>query len=205
MAEPKHPAISAAEWLCRRRVRDEQTGRELSRAVSMLRRIPTLEAERGALKETLHDEMAENLALRELGGAGPDEGMTQFLRRVIAERDAQRLYARKLCKAIDAIADFAGTVAGGASWWDDVWRAHELDLDAARSALGAASDGESAVDRAIRLEAELQRLKDSIQSRLDEEREACADEADHWLGIDKTVGDACDDIAAAIRARKGSK
>lgn len=33
------------------------------------------------------------------------------------------------------------------------------------------------------------------------EREACADEADHWIGFDKTASDACDDIAKAIRSR----
>ena len=33
------------------------------------------------------------------------------------------------------------------------------------------------------------------------EREACADEADYWIGFDKTASDACDDIARAIRGR----
>jgi hypothetical protein len=49
-----------------------------------------LTAERDSIKETLHDELAENLRLRDLGGALPDEGMTAFLERVIAERDALR-------------------------------------------------------------------------------------------------------------------
>lgn len=33
------------------------------------------------------------------------------------------------------------------------------------------------------------------------EREACADEADCWIGFDKTASQACVEIAAAIRAR----
>ena len=40
-----------------------------------------------------------------------------------------------------------------------------------------------------------------IAEAVAKEREACADEADHWIGFDKTAGDACDEIAAAIRAR----
>ena len=52
--------------------------------------ILRLEAERDAFKATLHDELDENLRLRELGGARPDEGMTAFIERVIAERDALR-------------------------------------------------------------------------------------------------------------------
>lgn len=35
-------------------------------------------------------------------------------------------------RAIAALLDFASTVAGGASWWDDVWPEHEAALDAAR-------------------------------------------------------------------------
>jgi hypothetical protein len=52
--------------------------------------IERLTAERDCIKETLHDELAENLRLRDLGGALQDEGMTAFLERVIAERDALR-------------------------------------------------------------------------------------------------------------------
>lgn len=33
--------------------------------------------------------------------------------------------------------------------------------------------------------------------------EEAADEADHWIGIEKSASDACDEIAAAIRALKG--
>ena len=47
-------------------------------------------AEIAALKETLHNELDGNLRLRELGGARPDECMTTFLERVIAERDNMR-------------------------------------------------------------------------------------------------------------------
>lgn len=53
-----------------------------------------------------------------------------------AELFAHQVYIRVLCKAVDAATDFAGTVAGGASWWDDVWAEHFRALDAARATLG---------------------------------------------------------------------
>ena len=49
--------------------------------------------------------------------------------------EAHQLYVRELCRAVDAATDFAGTVAGGASWWDDVWSGHESALDQARAAI----------------------------------------------------------------------
>ncbi len=52
-----------------------------------------------------------------------------------AELFAHQVYIRVLCKAVDAATDFAGTVAGGASWWDDVWDEHFRALDAARAEL----------------------------------------------------------------------
>jgi len=52
-----------------------------------------------------------------------------------AELFAHQVYIRVLCKAVDAATDFAGTVAGGASWWDDVWAEHFRALDAARAEL----------------------------------------------------------------------
>jgi hypothetical protein len=64
----------------------------------------------------------------------------EALARLGQELDAQRLYARALCKAIDAATDFAGTVAGGASWWDDVWTDHAATLDRARERISAASE-----------------------------------------------------------------
>lgn len=113
MTDAKHPAEVLADET--EQAADAYDLPGVKRAADMLRRIPALEAERDsaiqaarheadlaqqaiqdmraavaerdALKETLHDELTENLALRELGGAGQDEGMTQFLRRVVAERD----------------------------------------------------------------------------------------------------------------------
>lgn len=51
----------------------------------------TLTAERDAFKETVHDEIAANLAFREAGGALPDEDMPTFCARLIAERDTLAL------------------------------------------------------------------------------------------------------------------
>jgi hypothetical protein len=50
-----------------------------------------LAKERDGLMQTLRDEMDENLRLRELGGAGPDENITAMTERVIAERDELRM------------------------------------------------------------------------------------------------------------------
>lgn len=95
--------------------------------------------ERDGLMQTLRDEIDENLRLRELGGAMPDENITAMTERVIRELEAQRIYARVLCKAVDAATEFAGTVAGGASWWDDVWADHQAALDKARDAITVAT------------------------------------------------------------------
>lgn len=51
--------------------------------------IERLTAERDALKATLHDELTENLRLRDMGGARQDEGMTAYIERLVAERDAE--------------------------------------------------------------------------------------------------------------------
>ena len=68
----------------------------------------------------------------------PDENITGMTERLIRELEAHRIYARALCKAVDAATDFAGTVAGGASWWDDVWADHAAALDKARDGITAA-------------------------------------------------------------------
>lgn len=59
--------------------------------------------------------------------------------RLNLELEAQRLYARALCKAVDAATDFAGTVAGGSSWWDDVWAEQAAALDRARDRITIAA------------------------------------------------------------------
>ena len=48
-------------------------------------------------------------------------GTLQRLAAAEAERDALRA-------ALDAALEFAGVVAGGASWWDDVWPEHEAAI-----------------------------------------------------------------------------
>lgn len=55
-----------------------------------------------------------------------------------AEIAALEFYARVLCRAVDAATNFIGDVAGGASWWDDVWADHFAALDRARMAVSAA-------------------------------------------------------------------
>jgi hypothetical protein len=78
------------------------------------------------------------------------------LAEVERELEAQRLYARALCKAIDAATDFAGTVAGGASWWDEVWAEHAAALDRARDRISLAQQGAEPPAAAL---AEVKRMK----------------------------------------------
>ena len=46
--------------------------------------------------------------------------------------EAYRSEAEAMRNGLAAALDFAGTVAGGASWWDDVWAEHEAAIDRAR-------------------------------------------------------------------------
>lgn len=73
--------------------------------------------------------------------AGEAAGYARGLRDAVRDADieALRLYVRALCKAVDAATDFIGTVAGGASWWDDVWADHAAALDRARERISQAA------------------------------------------------------------------
>lgn len=72
------------------------------RLLSELREaIELLIAERDGLMQTLRDEMDENLRLRELGGARPDENITAMTERLIRERDALREVAARMVAGID--------------------------------------------------------------------------------------------------------
>lgn len=75
------------------------------------------------------------------GDAREDAGYARGLKEAgrDAEIEALRLYVRALCKAVDAATEFAGTVAGGASWWDDVWADHAAALDRARERISQAA------------------------------------------------------------------
>jgi hypothetical protein len=143
VAGPVEPTVRPVAWRVRRSDGKYELYFEHAAAVRAAQcYVPTsraeplysdeLKRERDMLMETLRDEMDENLRLRELGGAWPDENITAMTERLIRELEAHRLYARALCKAVDAATDFAGTVAGGASWWDDVWADHAAALDRAR-------------------------------------------------------------------------
>ena len=63
--------------------------------------IELLISERDGLMQTLRDEMDENLRLRELGGAQPDENITALTERLIRERDALREVAARMVGGID--------------------------------------------------------------------------------------------------------
>ena len=66
------------------------------------------------------DLTAERDALRELMNCYNIGGWTDSLA-LIKERDALRA-------GLAAALDFAGTVAGGSSWWEDVWKEHDAAI-----------------------------------------------------------------------------
>ena len=76
-------------------VRMHANGVEFDKAPSatraaLLEYVRGIMAERDALMQTLRDEIGENLRLRELGGALPDENITAMTERLILERDQFR-------------------------------------------------------------------------------------------------------------------
>jgi hypothetical protein len=76
-------------------VRMHANGAEFDKAPSatraaLLEYVRGIMAERDALMQTLRDEIGENLRLRELGGALPDENITAMTERLILERDQFR-------------------------------------------------------------------------------------------------------------------
>jgi hypothetical protein len=64
-------------------------------------------------------ELIERLRMMQsaLGVDGTCGEAAAALERLTAERDA-------LSAGLAAALDFAGTVAGGSSWWEDVWEEH---------------------------------------------------------------------------------
>jgi hypothetical protein len=69
--------------------RAEPRGIDTQRS-ALLDYVRGIMAERDALMQTLRDEIGENLRLRELGGALPDENITAMTERLILERDQFR-------------------------------------------------------------------------------------------------------------------
>jgi hypothetical protein len=65
--------------------------------------IKKLKDGRDAFQESLYAELDTNFRLRDLGGARPDESMTPFLERVIAERDTLRGALLVLANAADGM------------------------------------------------------------------------------------------------------
>lgn len=131
---------------------------------------------------------------------------------VLARRDEQ--YKRDLQKIGSAIGyGNAQHILG--QLWDEMLHA-EYGVPAGRGAMGVTIDDDlpplpKAANKRRKqggngsycmvpayTEDELKAYARAAQAK---EREACADEADHWIGFDKTASDACDDIAQAIRSR----
>ena len=59
--------------------------------------------------QALRDEMDAGLRLRELGGARPDENITEMTERVIRERDELRILIQRVAKYPDNVC-YAGTL-----------------------------------------------------------------------------------------------
>jgi hypothetical protein len=96
-------------------------------------------AQRDALKQTLHDELAGNLRLRALGGARPDEPMLTFLERIIAERDALLEALHIAEAALSDIGDADREPGDDVAWCEA--RAAEA-IPKARAAIKAVEEGE---------------------------------------------------------------
>lgn len=115
--------------------------------------LRTQHAELEALRKEVERERASRQAAQIQNEALKDEnirlnslrderdGLRAEVERLTLELDAQRLYARALCTAVDTATDFAGTVAGGSSWWDDVWAEQASALDRARDRITIAAQG----------------------------------------------------------------
>lgn len=56
-----------------------------------------------------------------------DDELVRFAALVAAKKDKE---IAVLKKALDAALDFAGTVGGGSSWWEEIWAEHEAAIDA---------------------------------------------------------------------------
>jgi uncharacterized coiled-coil DUF342 family protein len=85
--------------------------------------LERMEAERDSLKEGLDGWHARYLDC-EVERDVEKEHVRQCVANIaelVAERDALRA-------GLAAALDFAGTVAGGASWWEDVWKEHEAAI-----------------------------------------------------------------------------
>ena len=54
--------------------------------------------------------------------------VTSMYNRCVDDVHAARAERDALSAGLAAALDFAGTVAGGASWWEDVWKEHEAAI-----------------------------------------------------------------------------
>ena len=84
-AGPVEPTVRPARWW-----RCDTHGPAVAGAWGCPECVRELRTERDGLMQTLRDEMEENLRLRELGGALPDENITAMTERLIRERNALR-------------------------------------------------------------------------------------------------------------------
>lgn len=103
----------------------------------------TLKAERDGLMQTLRDEMDENLRLRELGGALPEENITAMTERLIRERNALRA---QLAIAARGLKHCAG------------WNIHD---DKRNALMAVVLESEALLDRNKTPNAELSRPKEA--------------------------------------------
>jgi hypothetical protein len=111
--EPAHCAESMratveALWAARREARAmvQPDIAEVERLVrDYCNACRAIAAERDGLMQTLRDEIDENLRLRELGGAMPDENITAMTERLIRERDQFRDAAKMVSAAPQPIGE----------------------------------------------------------------------------------------------------
>lgn len=102
MAKRRRCERELAEW---REMALSQAG-----DAGLLARAMKAETENALLHEAMREEIDENLRLRELGGAMPDENITAMTERVIAERNALREQVAQLKLAEEGAAEAFGAV-----------------------------------------------------------------------------------------------
>lgn len=120
----------------------------------LLDAVRAIAAERDGLKQTLRDEINENLRLRELGGALPDENITAMTERLIRERDHFRDAAKMVSAAQQPVSDVpmpepdiihTGTDGELYGYWNEYQMIHYGDAcKEAGYAAGVVASGEDA-------------------------------------------------------------
>lgn len=99
---------------------------------SQIQRFAALVA---AEKDKEIQELRNELAARHKAFDAMANNVVKYIYKYHAMEAEMETYKREVAvlqKALDAALDFAGTVGGSSSWWEEIWAEHEAAIDAAR-------------------------------------------------------------------------